>query len=116
MTSLARRRAVLGGLALAVAVHLVVLYAPSAPGDPVFSGSDKVVHVLVFLVPTLLALLAGVRPALALGAFGAHAVLSEVLQWQLLPGRSGDPWDAVADLAGVAFAWLLWRRPRRPAR
>ena len=31
-----------------------------------------------------------------------QAVGSEVLQGALLPNRSGDPWDVVADLVGVA--------------
>ena len=95
-------------LAVAVAVQLVVLYAPSGPSDSPFPGSDKVVHVLVFAVPVTIALLAGgpLRPVVAV--FAAHAVLSEVVQHALLPGRSGDPLDVVADLVGVGLGLFTW--------
>ena len=42
-------------------------------------------------------------------AFGAHAVVSEVVQALLLPTRSGDFADAVVDLVGVALGVVLWR-------
>lgn len=95
-------------LAVAVAVQLVVLYAPSGPSDPPFPGSDKVVHVLVFAVPVTIALLAGgpLRPVVAV--FAAHAVLSEVVQGVALPARSGDALDVVADLVGVVLGVLGW--------
>ncbi len=90
-------------LVVAVAVQLVVLYVPSGVGQQPFPGSDKVVHVLVFLVPVLVALLAGMRPALVVGVFAGHAVVSETVQALFLPGRSGDPADVIADLTGVAL-------------
>ena len=89
-------------------MQLVVLYAPSAPSDPPFPGSDKVVHVLVFAVPVAVALLAGGPLRLVVAVFAAHAVLSEVVQGAVLPGRSGDPLDAVADLVGVGLGVLVW--------
>jgi hypothetical protein len=103
-------RSALGVLAvLALLVQVVVLYAPSSPDAPLFAGADKVVHVLVFAVPVLLLLLAGAPAPLVVGALGLHAVVSEVVQWVVLPGRSGDPLDVVADLAGIALGWGLWR-------
>jgi len=40
-----------------------------------------------------------------------HAVVSELIQHYLLTGRSGDPLDSLADLAGVLIVTLfLWRR------
>jgi len=41
-----------------------------------------------------------------------HAVVSELVQHYLLAGRSGDPSDSVADLAGVLIvtALLWWRK------
>ena len=36
-----------------------------------------------------------------------HAPVSEVVQATLLPHRSGDRWDALADLTGVALGALL---------
>lgn len=96
-------------LAVAVLVQLVVLYAPSGPSGSPFPGSDKVVHVLVFLVPVAVALLAGLPSRLVVGVFAGHAVLSEVVQGAALPARSGDPFDVVADLVGVVLGVLLWR-------
>jgi hypothetical protein len=102
--------ALLGLLALAVVAQLAVLYAPAQPdGVPSFVHADKVVHVLVFLVPTALALLAGFRPRVVVGVFAGHAVVSEVVQGVLLPSRAGDPLDVLADLTGVALGVLAWR-------
>lgn len=111
-----RGRAVLLTLFVAaVVVQLVVLYTPDAGGSAPFRQADKVVHVLVFLVPVALALLAGLPRWLVVMVFGAQAVLSEVVQGVFLAHRSGDPRDAVADLTGVALgvlvANLIRRRP-----
>ena len=96
-------------LGFAVLVQLVVLYAPSGPSAPPFPGSDKLVHALVFLVPVAVALLAGLPPRLVVAVFAGHAVVSEVVQGALLPTRSGDPLDVVADLVGVGLGVLVWR-------
>jgi VanZ family protein len=107
-------RRVFGGLAvLALLLQLVVLYAPSAPGEPLFPGDDKVVHVVVFAVPVLLLLLAGAPARGVVVVLALHAVASEVVQGALLPDRSADPLDVVADLLGVAVGWGLWRLARR---
>ena len=116
----AGRRTLLVLLGLAVAVQLVVLYSPEGGGPPPFPQSDKVVHVLVFLVPTALAVVAGFRRSLVVAVFAAHALLSEVVQGVFLAHRSGDLWDAAADLTGVALGVLigtalLRRRPRPTA-
>ena len=104
------RTALFGLLCVAVVAQLVVLYAPAQPGGPaLFVHADKVAHVLVFFVPTVLALLVGIRPAYVVAAFAGHAVVSEVVQGALLPSRSGDPVDVIADLAGVALGVLAWR-------
>ncbi len=39
--------------------------------------------------------------------FVAHAVVSEVVQATLLPLRSGDPRDALADVVGVGLGVLV---------
>ena len=104
------RTALLGLLGLAVVAQLAVLYAPAQPhGVPSFIHADKVVHALVFLVPTALALLAGFRPAVVVGVFAGHAVVSEVVQGALMPSRAGDPLDVLADLTGIALGVLLAR-------
>ncbi|PKW27113.1 VanZ family protein [Phycicoccus duodecadis] len=108
-----RRRILLGALVLAVLVQFVVLYAPRAPGVEPFPNADKVVHLLLFLVPTLLGLAAGLAPRAVVGLLAAHAVVSEVVQGALLPHRSSDPLDVLADLTGVALAVLLWWLVRR---
>ena len=104
----AGRVLLLGLLAVAIAVQLVVLYAPSSPADPRFAGADKVVHVLVFLVPVTVALLAGGPLRLVVGVFAAHAVVSEVVQGVALTARSGDALDTVADLVGIGLGVLVW--------
>ena len=95
---------------MAVVVSLVVLFAPSGVGTPVFPGADKVVHLLLFA-----ALAATTRwrfgaAAAALGAVAGYAVLSEVLQATVLADRSGDAYDVAADLLGAVGGWLLARR------
>jgi hypothetical protein len=92
----------------AVLMQLVVLYAPSGPGAVPFPHSDKVVHVGVFLVPVFAALAAGVSPRLVVAVFAGHAVVSEIVRGWVLPTRSGDAWDVVADLVGVALGVGLW--------
>jgi VanZ like family len=99
------------GFALAVVVHLAILYWPRAPstgGIPI----DKVVHAVIFGGVLWVGARAGVpvRPLTALLA--AHAVVSELIQHYLLAGRSGDPTDTAADLVGVLIVVLLLRRRR----
>jgi VanZ family protein len=94
-------------LVLSVAVQLVVLYSPEGGGPALFPNADKVVHLLVFLVPVALAVVAGFRRWVVAAVFAAQAVLSEVVQATLLPHRSGDVLDAVADLTGVALGLLV---------
>jgi len=103
------------GFFVVVAVHLAVLYWPRAPstgGLPI----DKVVHALIFAMVLWAAAAARlwVWPVGVLLA--VHAVASELVQHYLLAGRSGDPADSIADLAGVVLvALFLWRR-RGPIR
>jgi hypothetical protein len=52
------------------------------------------------------------------GLFVAHAVVSEVVQGTLYTSRSGDPFDAVADVTGTILglvAYLVLRRRPRSA-
>lgn len=94
-------------IAVAVVVlQLCVLYWPVVTLQGPVSWTDKVVHLLVFAVPTFVVGLACRRlwtPALV---FAVHAPVSELVQHYLLPGRTGDVWDAVVDLLGVALAVL----------
>lgn len=101
------------GLALAVVLQVVVLYAPSGGTAAPFPHSDKVAHVVVFLLPVALGVLVTRRVSLVAAVFLTHAVLSEVVQGALLPLRSGDPLDTLADAAGVALGVLLGLRGLR---
>ncbi len=99
-------------LAAAVAVHLVVLYAPSTPSVGAPALTDEVVHVAVFAGVAWAARWAGLPLLPVVIALLAHAVLSEAVQHALLAGRTGDPSDVLADAAGVvAGAVVPVRRP-----
>lgn len=103
--AVARRAA----FAVAVALQLLVLYLPRAqvPGGMDVPGSDKALHVAVFALVMLTGVLAGL-PARGLAVvLVAHAGISELVQHLLLPGRTGDLLDAVADLGGIALGWYL---------
>jgi hypothetical protein len=97
-------------LAIALAVNLAVLYWPSAPGPGFLdgvSGLDKLVHLATFGSLAWAGLRAGLPAGWWLPVLAGHAVLSEVVQHELLPHRSGDPGDVAADLLGVlAGSWL----------
>jgi len=112
MTSLPRRsaptsRLVVGLAVAAVVTQLLVLYWPVVTVEGPVSWTDKVVHLLVFAVPTYAVgrALRSVRTAVVI--FAIHAPVSELVQHFLLPGRSGDVWDAVVDLVGVALGAVV---------
>ena len=103
-----RRRLWLALLGAALVGQLLGLYAPSAPqmGGPTVPGADKAAHAVMFAAVVLTALRAGLPRRWVLGLSLVHAVLSEVVQHELLPHRSGDLLDVVADVAGIALgAW-----------
>jgi hypothetical protein len=110
-------------LGVALAVNLVILYSPQAPGPAALGGVpglDKVVHVATFGVLAWAGLRAGLMAGWWLPLLAAHAVLSEIVQHELLPHRSGDPLDVVADIVGVLAgswsAWASWRGDRTGSR
>jgi VanZ family protein len=99
-----------------VVAQVLALYWPRIDLQGPVTWTDKVVHVLLFMVPVVAGLLAGVRPALVVGAMAVHAPVSELVQHYLLPHRTGDVRDAVADLVGVALGVgfvVVWRALRR---
>jgi VanZ family protein len=88
-----------------------VLFDPRPAGaSAVPHGVDKLVHATLF---ALLAATArwrfGARAAV-LAAVVAYAATSELVQAVLLPTRTGDVLDLVADTAGALVAWLLVTR------
>ena len=93
--------------AIALVIQLAVLYAPRTPTVETGLPLDKVAHVVVFAVPVVALVAAGLPRRWVVMGMALHALLSEVLQAAVLPQRSGDPADVVADLVGVAIgAWL----------
>jgi hypothetical protein len=117
-----------GRLALfcgALAANLVLLFWPDGVGAGGPDHLDKAAHAASFAVLAWTGLRAGLPVRLLAVALSAHAGSSELVQAALLPGRSGDVWDVVADLAGVALGVgaASWghgavserRRERQPA-
>ncbi len=96
-------------------LSFAVLFVPRAPSPPPVPEFDKLVHGGLFL---LLAVTTRWRfgPRLGLLAtVAAYGVLSEIVQ-VLLPDRSGDAVDALADTTGALLGWLLarwWHRRGR---
>jgi hypothetical protein len=101
--------------AAAVAANLAILFWPHAVGPGGLPGLDKVVHAASFGLVAWSGLRAGAPARWLLPVLALHAVGSEVIQHLYVPGRSGDPWDVVADLAGVALgaAGARWRHGTR---
>ena len=101
----------------ALALQMLVLYAPSAPSvGASIPHMDKLVHAAVFALATYTLAVAGVPLGWVVGLMAAHAVVSELVQHRLLADRAGDPADVAADLVGVAIGVLLVRIRRRPRR
>lgn len=117
MISSRARRWLRAGLLVALAVQTYLLYTPAPPTPAVaLSGADLVAHVVLFGVPAALAWL--LRPRWWVAAvLVAYAGGSEVLQ-RLVPHRSSDLADALADavgvIAGVGIAWAVRRRASQP--
>ncbi len=123
------RTAVSGAAFAAVCLHVWSLYRDHAPPTlRWFPHLDKVEHLVGFGLPCFLVLLAlhlhttaaGRRPsaravALVAGLFVVHAGVSEVVQGTASTTRSGDPYDALADVVGTLLGLLgyLAVRPRR---
>ena len=99
---------------VALAVQLIAVYVPGGPaGGPEVNGLDKVVHVLIFAGPAAASLMVGIRARWALGMLAVHAPVSELIQHFVLPQRSGDVLDVLADLGGIVlggWAYMVWTR------
>lgn len=102
-------------LTLVFLVHLWGLYTPGSEGGSTLPpGSDKVAHFGIFLGMALPLLALGFRARLVLPVMAGYGVVSELLQYFLVPRRSGDPLDWCADLVGLVAALVLvrWVAPR----
>ena len=97
-----------GTFAAAVLVSIVVLFAPGGevPSGP--PGTDKLVHLLVFLALAFTGRWAGAG-AVALGALlVVYATASEVVQVLAPLERSGSFGDWLADVLGVLLGLGAW--------
>ena len=99
----------------AVVLQLYGVYAPREAGPHIgIPQVDKLAHLFLFGSVAFLGLIVRLPARWLLGALVANAIVSELVQHFLLPQRDGDPFDVLADLAGVALgAWLAFRRLRR---
>lgn len=92
---------------LCVAIQLLVLYWPRTVSPAGGLTIDKPVHAAIFGAVVWTGARIGLPLAPLVTLSLAHAGLSELMQHAVLPGRSGDPFDAVADAAGVILAVLV---------
>jgi VanZ family protein len=123
----ATRVVVTAAAVVALAVHLWGLYRDHGPPSPRwFTHADKLEHLVGFGLPCLLVLLAlhlraaaagrllGARSvALVVGLFVLHAGVSEVVQGVAYTTRTGDPFDALADVTGTVLGLLGYLAVRR---
>jgi hypothetical protein len=96
--------------AVAVALNLGALYSPGSPG-PGIPYLDKVTHLLLFAAVAFTGRRIGLPPGWLAGVLVLNAAVSELVQHAWLPHRSGDLYDAMADVAGVALG--VWAGRRR---
>lgn len=103
------------GFVVAMAVQLIAVYTPGSADTVPFPvpHADKVVHFLIFALPTMFACLLPRWRGLLLVIILVNAPLSEIVQGALLPNRDADLLDLVADLTGVVVGFLLVRGARR---
>ena len=102
--------------ALTVVLSLYVLFWPSpAASDVSVPGADKLVHAGLFLLLAVTSRLRFGDLPQVLAAVLGYAALSELVQALLLPTRTGDLLDLVADAAGALGGWLLVARLRPAA-
>lgn len=89
--------------ALLTAVLLLLPPSPESGGWLDLPGADKLLHAGAFGLLALLLERATRRPALSLLLAALYGVATELLQLTAA-GRSADPFDALADLAGAGLA------------
>lgn len=95
----------------ALILQFAVLYTPRAPAVAVEGlPLDKLVHVVIFALPTYALIRAGLPVVTVAVLMAAQAVGSELLQHMALANRSGDAGDVLADLVGVGIGVALVRR------
>lgn len=89
--------------ALAVQLFALYLYRPGDGPPLAVPHVDKLVHIVIFMVPAALGILARLPALLVVVTLAVHAPASELVQHIWLPEREGDAWDVLADWAGVVL-------------
>ncbi|WP_222850176.1 VanZ family protein [Allosaccharopolyspora coralli] len=82
---------------------MVILFTPASGVPSAPPGTDVIVHLTLFAALAGTGALARLPPRPLTLGLALYAGASEVLQMLLPLGRSGDPVDVLADLAGVAL-------------
>lgn len=112
-----RRRLWQGAFVLTLAIQLGVLFSPRA--ITVSSGMpfDKAVHAALFGAVAWTGIRAGLRPVPVVAGLLLYGAASELAQEALLPSRSGDILDVLADTVGTLLgaAGAVVTSPRQPA-
>lgn len=109
----ARHRALRAAPAVLWAAGIAGLSSTSAPPGAGWLDvpfADKVAHAVLFAGQALTLRLAGLPPRAAFLVAAAYGVVDEAHQ-RTTPGRTADPWDALADAVGAAVGAAV----RRPA-
>jgi len=104
-------------LSLYAVAALVLTYMALAPENEVPGADlvwDKAEHASAWTVLTLAGLVLSTKRRWAIGAFAiAFGAVIEVLQAVMPYGRDGNVADWIADIIGVAAAYVVWWAVRR---
>lgn len=106
-----RRGSLLWRIALiaALVVNLYAMYAPRVAGPSTSIRLDLVGHAFSFAALTFTGLMAGLNARWLVPLVALNAVASELIQGFLLPNRTGDVTDLMADAVGIVLGWLAAR-------
>ena len=109
-------------LSLGIIYTLLIAVASVSPTSDLpridFPFLDKIIHVLIYTIMALLWLMYGVTKRngamslktilLILFFCFLYGIIIEVIQGQFTAFRKADPWDVLANLAGVILGWLIF--------
>ncbi len=96
---------------VAALLSVIVLFTPASGVPTAPPGTDKVVHFLLFALLMGTGRYARMPTGPLVAALVGYAAVSEVLQWLITAlNRGGDVLDALVDVAGVGFGYLVARR------
>lgn len=112
-------RAIVWALFILVITGLPGSYFPGVTTFWEWLQPDKIVHVFVFAILSF-TILYGIRSQylqdsrryyftiLAVGIAAVYGLLTEILQYYVFIGRSGNVYDVLADFVGAIVGWLLF--------